>query len=151
MSRNRPPARHRLLTTALAVGLAVVPALAEACTGIRIVAGDDAVIRARTMEFGVDTKSNVILVPRAVGKASLARWLVAARMAAIVSGAYVLSSNRSGVDTNGQRFGGRGWIVDPEGELLAQTSETTPVVSVEIDLDIAARAKSQYPCYVRDS
>ena len=52
--------------------------------------------------------ANVILVPRAVGKTSLCQWLVAAKMAAIVSGAYVLSSNRRGMDRRGQEFGGRG-------------------------------------------
>lgn len=94
--------------------------------------------------------AHVILAPRAVGKASLPRWRVAMRMAAIVSGAYVLTSNRSGVDSKGQLFGGRGWAVDPDGEVLAETSESSPVVFVEIDLDVAARAKTEYPRYVKE-
>jgi len=72
------------------------------------------------------------------------------RMAAIVSGAYVLSSNRSGLDSRGQLFGGAGWIVDPEGTLVAQTSSTTPVVFYEIDTDFAERAQREYPCYVKE-
>jgi N-carbamoylputrescine amidase len=94
--------------------------------------------------------ADIILAPRAVGRQSLPRWEVAARMAAIVSGAFVLSSNRGGVDANGQEFGGRGWVVDPEGDVLAQTSSRSSVVFVEIDLDQAARAKTAYPCYVSE-
>lgn len=94
--------------------------------------------------------AHVILVPRAVGRASLGRWLVAMRMAAIVSGAYVLSSNRGGVDSRGQVFGGAGWIIDPEGDLVAQTSSASPVVFHEIDTDFVARAQREYPCYVTE-
>lgn len=94
--------------------------------------------------------AQAILVPRAVGKASLSRWLVAMRMAAIVSGCYVLTSNRGGVDSKGQLFGGRGWIIDPEGEMVAQTSAATPVVFHEIDPELVARAQTEYPCYVKE-
>lgn len=93
--------------------------------------------------------AQLILAPRAVGKGSLPRWLVAMRMAAIVSGCYVLTSNRGGADSNGQLFGGCGWIIDPEGELVAQTSPVTPFVFHEIDLDFVARAQKEYPCYVK--
>ena len=92
----------------------------------------------------------VLLVPRAVGKASLHRWLVAMRMAAIVSGCYVLSSNRAGTDSKGQEFGGQGWVVDPEGNVVAQTSASTPIAYHEIDTDAVAKAQSGYPCYVRE-
>jgi N-carbamoylputrescine amidase len=94
--------------------------------------------------------AHLILAPRAAGAASLGRWLVAARMAAIVSGGYVLSSNRAGTDARGQRFGGAGWIVDPAGDLLAETSAESPVVCREIDTDRAARAQREYPCYVKE-
>jgi N-carbamoylputrescine amidase len=94
--------------------------------------------------------AHVILVPRAVGKGSLPRWLVAMRMAAVVSGAYVHSSNRGGIDSRGQVFGGAGWIVDPQGELVAQTSSTTPAVFYKIDTEFAARAQREYPCYVKE-
>ncbi len=85
-----------------------------------------------------------------VGMASLPRWLVAMRMAAMVSGCYVLTSNRTGTDSSGQLFGGRGWVVGPYGDLVAQTSATTPVVFHEIDTDFVARAQSEYPCYVEE-
>jgi N-carbamoylputrescine amidase len=94
--------------------------------------------------------AQVILAPRAGGKASLHRWLVAMRMAAIVSGCYVLTSNRGGTDSNGQIFGGRGWVIDPEGDLVAQTSESTPVVFHELDKDCVTRAQGKYPCYIKE-
>ncbi len=94
--------------------------------------------------------AHVILVPRAVGQTSLRRWRVALRMAAIVSGAYVLSSNRGGVDSRGQVFGGAGWIIDPEGDLVAQTSAVSPVAFYEIDTEFVARAQREYPCYVEE-
>ena len=53
----------------LLVGIACVMLLvsqpsAEACTGIRLTAQDGSVIHARTLEFAVDLKSDVIVVPR---------------------------------------------------------------------------------------
>lgn len=86
--------------------------------------------------------ADVILVPRATGT-SLDRWLVATRMAAIVSGSYVISSNRGGGS-----FGGSGWIVDPRGDLVARTSAESPVAFYEIDTDVVAQAQREYPCYV---
>ena len=37
---------------------------AQACTGIRLIAADGTVVHARTLEFGVEINSNVIMVPR---------------------------------------------------------------------------------------
>jgi N-carbamoylputrescine amidase len=93
---------------------------------------------------------DVVLVPRAVGAASLGRWLVAARMAAIVSGAYVLSSNRVGTAANGQIFGGAGWIIAPSGDVVAETEAARPVAVHHIQTAVVRRAQSEYPCYVED-
>jgi N-carbamoylputrescine amidase len=94
--------------------------------------------------------AHILLVPRAVGAGSLDRWLVAMRMAAIVSGCYVLSSNRGGIDSAGQAFGGCGWIIDPAGDLVAKTTGAEPVVFHEIDLDRVRKAQREYPCYVEE-
>jgi N-carbamoylputrescine amidase len=72
------------------------------------------------------------------------------KMAAIVSGCYVLTSNRSGMDSKGQEFGGRGWIVDPNGDMVAQTSAASSVATYTVDLDHVATAQREYPCYVRE-
>lgn len=83
--------------------------------------------------------ANLIAVPRASSKHE--RWMLATRMAAVVSGAFVISSNRVDEDS----FAGRGLIIGPEGEVLASTSRQTPFVTVDIDLTESARAQKTYP------
>jgi choloylglycine hydrolase len=36
----------------------------QACTGIRLIAADGTVVHARTLEFGIDLQSNVLMIPR---------------------------------------------------------------------------------------
>ena len=90
--------------------------------------------------------ANVIAVPRASGS-SHARWKTAAAMAAIVSGCYVVSSNRAGGEVG---FGGRGFAFAPSGDLIAETSAETPVRGIEVDLAKVSRAQASYPCYLRE-
>lgn len=91
--------------------------------------------------------AQIICVPRATGDSE--RWIVAARMAAIASGAYVLSSNRNGQGaTEAATFGGRGLIVDPDGAVIGETSRGKPFATAEIDLPAADRAKATYPRYM---
>jgi N-carbamoylputrescine amidase len=45
-------------------------------------------------------------------------------------------------------FGGQGWVVGPNGQVLASTSREQPFVTVEIDLSEARLAKQTYPRYV---
>ena len=94
--------------------------------------------------------AQLIAVPRATPLASTDRWRTALRMAAIVSGCYVASSNRGGADDRGQVFGGHGWIIDPLGEIIAETSDDQPVVWAELDFDLVRRAQREYPCYVEE-
>jgi N-carbamoylputrescine amidase len=70
-------------------------------------------------------------------------WLAGGRTAAVVAGAYAVSSNHGD-----ERFGGQGWIVDPDGRVLAITSAEEPFVTVDVDLDGAEAAKRTYPRYV---
>ncbi len=94
---------------------------------------------------------HLIAVPRATERASLERWKIGLSAAALVSGCYVASSNRGGRDSSGQRFGGRGWIIDPSGRCLAETSTREPVAAALIDLDLAEAAKADYPRYVTEA
>jgi N-carbamoylputrescine amidase len=103
----------------------------------------------RAREYGRGG-AQAIWVPRATAKASVPRWTVALRMAAIVSGCYVLTSNRRGTDSRGQLFGGAGMVVTADGELAVQTSEGTPAAFYEIDTQAVARAQRDYPCYVKE-
>jgi N-carbamoylputrescine amidase len=94
--------------------------------------------------------AHVIAVPRATPVASLRRWQTMMAAAAIVSGCFVLSSNRVGTDEVGQEFGGSGWIIDPSGQVVAETSAKQPVVAATIDLELVERAQAGYPAYVEE-
>lgn len=93
---------------------------------------------------------HIIVCPRATPKSTVSKWLAAGRAAAVVSGAYSISSNR--INARGKRadFGGMGWVVGPDGEVLALTSRRQPFVTLEIDLERAEKAKRAYPRYVKD-
>jgi N-carbamoylputrescine amidase len=66
-----------------------------------------------------------------------------------MSGAFSLSSNRSG-SNNAVDFGGRGWVIDPNGNVLATTDDKNPVVTLGIDPAGADGAKETYPRYVEE-
>ena len=93
----------------------------------------------------------LLLSPRATLAPSVDKWIAGGRAAAVVSGAYSLSSNLSG-PAGGELgdWGGAGWIVEPEeGEVLGVTSADAPFLTLDIDLAVADQAKSTYPRYVK--
>ena len=91
---------------------------------------------------------HLIATPRCTGRATVEKWVTGARAVAIVSGAYSVSSNRSA--QSGGDFGGAGWVIDPDGRVLALTTGDEPVRTVEIDLAAAEAAKRTYPRYALD-
>lgn len=94
---------------------------------------------------------HLIVTPRATPKASADKWVAGGRVAAVTSGAFSLSSCFGGTDQHGMQWAGKGWIIDPEeGDVLALTSPTQPFVTLDIDLNIAEKAKKTYPRYVRE-
>lgn len=129
-------------------------------------AGDDAqmVVDVRGMTIGVllcselmhielarklgNAGATMIGVPRATGDHQ--RWQIASQMAAIASGAFVLTSNRSGQsqDDASVIFGGRSMIVDPDGTILTETGRDKQFATASIDLDASKAAKSTYPRYL---
>jgi N-carbamoylputrescine amidase len=94
--------------------------------------------------------AQLIAVPRATPVGSEHRWKTMCSAAAIVSGCYVASSNRSGTDPTGMEFAGKGWIVDPFGNVLEETSPERPIVTADLDLSLVERAQAEYPCYVEE-
>jgi len=93
----------------------------------------------------------VLVCPRATPSPSAAKWVAGGQTAAVVSGAFCVSSNLSGKTTAGGNFAGVGWIIEPEeGTILGLTSADRPFVTVDIDLAVADKAKQTYPRYVRD-
>lgn len=99
--------------------------------------------------FGKDGVG-ILANPRTTEFASRDKWLAGGRAAAVMSGTFCMSSNRSGVDAAGMRWGGLGWIVDPDGAVLATTSEDEPFATVTVDALDADRAKTTYPRYVEE-
>lgn len=90
----------------------------------------------------------IIGVPRATGDHQ--RWQFASQMAAIASGAFVLTSNRSGQsqDDASVIFGGRSMIVDPDGMILSETGRDKQFATAAIDLTASAAARVTYPRYL---
>ncbi len=93
--------------------------------------------------------AEIIATPRATGRPTVEKWIVGGRAAAIVSGAFSISSNWT-ANADGGDFGGGGWIIDPDGRVLAQTSLDVPFQTHAIDLSIAENAKQTYPRYALD-
>ena len=93
---------------------------------------------------------HLLLNPRSTPRPTNAKWLAGGRTAAVVSGAYCLSSNHAG-QIDGVELGGAGWLCDPYGVVLATTCEAEPFVTLDVDLEAAERAKSTYPRDVDDS
>jgi N-carbamoylputrescine amidase len=93
--------------------------------------------------------AHIVVNPRATELRSADKWVAGGRAAAVMAGAYCLSSNRTG-PAEGFTWGGHGWAIDPDGAVLALTSDAEPFVTVEIDLGAAEEAKVEYPRYVRE-
>ncbi|WBV58024.1 carbon-nitrogen hydrolase family protein [Chryseobacterium daecheongense] len=103
----------------------------------------------RARQYGKQN-ADLLLCPRATGKSSVEQWLTIGRASAIISGAYCLSSNRSGQSAEFD-WGGTGWIIEPmTGNLLESTTPERKFVTHSIDLKKTAQAKKEYPLYVRD-
>jgi N-carbamoylputrescine amidase len=91
--------------------------------------------------------THLLVTPRCTEAASVDKWLIGGQAAAFIAGAYSASSNRFSEDGS---YGGGGWVVNPDGDVLGRTTESQPFITVEIDLAEAENAKSTYPRYIAD-
>ena len=98
------------------------------------------------MKQGID----LLVCPRATEARTLDKWIAGGRAAAVVAGAYCLSSNLAGIDSGGMGFAGTGWIIEPDGDLLGTTSSDAPFLTLNIDIEKSRAAKSTYPRDVID-
>jgi N-carbamoylputrescine amidase len=99
------------------------------------------------MKQGMD----ILVCPRATPKTEADIWITGGKAAAVVSGAFCLSSNYNGPNIPGEDFGGTGWIMEPDrGRVLKTTSQSRPFLTLDIDLSAAKKAKAGYPRYVKD-
>jgi N-carbamoylputrescine amidase len=106
----------------------------------------EAMFNERARAYGKQ-KVSLIVIPRASGM-NIESWKIAGAMASLVSGAYVVSSNRVGRGQGGTQFGGGGFAYAPHGLLLATTSADHPLGTLELDSNKSASAQNEYPCYV---
>lgn len=86
-----------------------------------------------------------ILNPRATQSSTFERWKLIFRANALTSCAYVLSVNRPRPE-QGVSLGGPSVAVDPNGDVLVETSE--PVSVVTLDESVIAAARKRYPGYL---
>ena len=97
----------------------------------------------RAREYG-KRGVDLLLVPRSTSKGSVDKWLAGGRTASVISGAFSASSNRSG--KRGElEFGGMGWVTGPDGEVLGVTTPENRFITVDVDQELAAKAKKSYP------
>ena len=92
---------------------------------------------------GVD----LLLAPRSTSTEAMATWLAAGRVAAILAGAYVLSSNRVSA---ARGFGGQGWIIDPDGNVRGMTNARNPSLTLDVDITMAGVVQNSFfPRYAK--
>ena len=92
----------------------------------------------------------IIACPRATPEATYGKWLASGRAASVVSGAYSISSCKVNDVKDKVDLGGHGWIIEPDGKVLGETSPNSPFLTMEIDLNLADKAKKTYPRYIPD-
>jgi len=86
-----------------------------------------------------------ILIPRASEEKTYRRWKVVFRANALTSTAYVLSVNRPAPE-DGVLIGGPSIAVDPNAEVLVETTE--PMALVTLDASVVQKARVDYPGYL---
>ena len=69
------------------------------------------------------------------------------RADAIVSGAYVVSVNRVGIEGD-IGFAGHSVVIAPDGEVVIELGEDPEVRVVQLDLTAARAAKHSYPVLI---
>jgi len=93
---------------------------------------------------------DILVCPRATPAESVNQWIRCGQTLAVISGAYCLSSNKSGFSDYNFEWGGHGWIAEPgTGDLIATTNRNKKFISADIDLVKSKQAKKRYPLYVR--
>lgn len=93
--------------------------------------------------------AEVILAPRATEPRTYSRWQLVLRANALVGACWVASANRPGPDRpmpEGVTLGGPSVVVDPQGELFAESEE--PLRVVRLERGAVRRARSGYPGYL---
>jgi predicted amidohydrolase len=92
----------------------------------------------------VDGGSQLFLVAAAWPLARLAHWQLLLRSRALENQSYLLACNAAG-HQGAVALAGRSAVVDPWGEVLAEAGDRAEVLTAEIDEDLPARARREFP------
>jgi predicted amidohydrolase len=90
--------------------------------------------------------AEVVFAPRATPPGTYERWELILRANAIMSGSYVVSTNRPRPE-RGASIGGASLAIDPFGAVVARS--TGPVEVVELRRDVVDAARREYPGYLK--
>ena len=86
-----------------------------------------------------------VFIPRASEERTYQRWKLVFRANALTSCAYVLSVNRPAPE-EGVLIGGPSIAVDPNGNVVLETTETIGLVT--LDAAVVRKARADYPGYL---
>jgi predicted amidohydrolase len=86
-----------------------------------------------------------ILIPRATEERTYQRWKLVFRANALTSAVYVLSVTRPAPE-EGVLIGGPSIAVDPDGEVMVETTDRLALVT--LDAEVVRRARTDYPGYL---
>ena len=89
--------------------------------------------------------AEVVFAPRATPPETYERWRLILRANAIMSGAYVLSTNRPRPE-GGAPIGGPSLAIDPFGHVMIETSD--PIALVKLERSMGEQASRDYPGYL---
>jgi predicted amidohydrolase len=92
----------------------------------------------------VDAGSTVFLVAAAWPLARLAHWQLLLRSRALENQSYLLACNAAG-HQGPVALAGRSAVVDPWGEVVAEAGAGAEVLLADIDPDLPARARAEFP------
>ncbi len=93
---------------------------------------------------------HIIASPRATGAQSVERWMTGGRALAITAGCFVLSCNLSAPCAADADLGGGSFAIDPDGQVLAVTTASSPFATLDLDPGQAEAARSTYPRYIAE-
>jgi N-carbamoylputrescine amidase len=89
--------------------------------------------------------ADVVFAPRATPTETYARWRLILRAEAVMSGCWVVSTNRPG-PVPGVDMGGASLAIAPDGTVVAETTE--PVHVARLELEAVDEARREYPGYL---
>lgn len=89
--------------------------------------------------------AEVVFAPRATPPETYERWRLILRANAIMSGAYVLSTNRPRSE-GGAPIGGPSIAIDPSGHVMIETAD--PIALVRLERNVINQANKDYPGYL---